>query len=197
MQPHRSNVPGTSSQATRLLKSLSAAEPEAAAGLFPLVYSELKGLAAALMHRERANHTLQATALVHEAYFKLIDKEAQSFENRAQFLGIAGRAMRQVLVDHARSHKGAKRGGGWMRVTLSDAASPQGLSHEDLLSLEDALSGLARRDERLAKVVELRSFAGLTIQETATLLGVSHSTVEEDWSLARAWLGRELSKGAH
>ncbi len=183
------------SKATRLLQELTARGGSAADELTPLLYGELREVAAGLIRRERIDHTLQPTALVNEAYFKLVDKQAQSFESRSHFLGIAARAMRQVLVDHARAHRGVKRGDGWLRVTLSDAPSSQGLSPEELLSLNDALDALGQRDPRLARIVELRSFAGLTIRETSAVVGVSHTTVEQDWSLARAWLARELSRG--
>ena len=160
--------------------------------LLPLVYDELRRLADGYMRREQIGHTLQPTALVHEAFFKLVDSSDRTFESRAHFLGVAARAMRQVLVDHARSRNAAKRGGDAVRVTLDESALGSGGGDVDLLALDEALTRLASKNKRLAQVVELRYFSGLTIQETATVLGVGHTTVEDDWALARAWLRREF-----
>ncbi len=179
--------------ASRILKQITSAEDTAAEQLLPLVYDELKRLAAAYMSRERDDHTLQPTALVHEAYFKLVDPASTGFTSRAHFLGVAGRAMRQVLVDHARKKKVAKRGGGRLRVTLEDATDPRANSLDDILALHEALERLADKEQRLARVVELRYFGGLTIPETGTVLGLSHTTIEADWALAKAWLNRELA----
>jgi RNA polymerase sigma-70 factor (ECF subfamily) len=160
--------------------------------LMPIVYDELRGLAAAQLRRERAGHSLQPTALANEAYFKLVDTAKAGMQGRAHFFGVAARAMRQVLVEHARRKQAAKRGGGFQRVTLSIA---DGLGVEplfDILDLEEALEELARLDERKARVLELRFFAGLTMEEVATILDVSAKTVEADWYMARAWLKTRL-----
>lgn len=164
------------------------------ASLMSLVYDELRQIAGAYMQRERADHTLQPTALVNEAYVKLARSPACGAMSRAKLLGIAARAMRQVLVDHARGHNAGKRGGGWERVTLSGMGSdPDGADPIDVLALDTALTKLAGQDNRLADVVELRFFGGLTIDAAADVLGVSHTTVEKDWAFARAWLRRELA----
>jgi RNA polymerase sigma factor (TIGR02999 family) len=160
--------------------------------LMPVVYDELRGLAAAQLKRERAGHSLQPTALANEAYFKLVDTAKAGMQGRAHFFGVAARAMRQVLVEHARKKQAAKRGGDLQRVTLSiaDAAGTEPLF--DILDLEDALQELAKLDERKARVLELRFFAGLTMVEAATVLDVSPKTVEADWYMARAWLKTRL-----
>lgn len=161
-----------------------------------LVYDELRSLARRLMSAERRNHTLQATAVVHEAYLKLVDQTRVGWQGRAHFLAVAAQAMRRVLCDHARRHRSRKRGGDWKRVTLhDDAFAPSELAAEELLALDTALTRLAGLDERQAQVVELRTFAGLTVDEVATLLGVSRRTVEKDWTHARVWLRRELAAG--
>ena len=178
--------------AAQLLRSIRGDDDPAAERLLPLVYDELRQLADGYMRREQAGHTLQPTALVHEAFFKLVDSGDRTFESRAHFMGVAARAMRQVLVDHARRRKTGKRGGNAVRVTLDEAAVGGGDADIDLIALDEALARLATKKERLARVVELRYFSGLTIQETATVLGVGHTTVEDDWSLARAWLRREF-----
>lgn len=185
----------TRSEVTRILLDLSAREagdPAATERLFALVYDELRGLAANLMRRERSGHTLQPTALVHEAYLKLVDQTRIQWEDRAHFFGIAARAMRQILVDHSRRHRAEKRGGGLERVTLEDDAAAAASSAFEVLDLDDALTRLAALDPRAARVVELRVFGGLTHDETAKLLGVSRRTVDGDWSMGRMWLAREL-----
>lgn len=161
--------------------------------LLARVYHELRDIANAYMHRERADHTLQPTALVNEAYLKLARSPSGESMSRSKLLGIAARAMRQVLVDHARGHNTEKRGGDWDRVTLSglqtnsDRAEPI-----DVLALDAALSKLATQDNRLSDVVVLRFFGGMSIEATAEALEVSHTTVEKDWAFARAWLRREM-----
>ena len=164
--------------------------------LSSMVYDQLRELASRYMKRERRGHTLQATALVHEAYLRLIDHGEASERDREHFVGIAACAMRRVLIDHARSRGRSKRGGGVRRVPLQDdlALSPE--PDLDLLGLDEALSRLQRADERRGRVVELRFFGGLTCEETASVLGVSLRTVEDDWYAARAWLRRELSRGS-
>jgi RNA polymerase sigma-70 factor (ECF subfamily) len=167
--------------------------PLASEQLLPLLYAELRSIAGALMRVERPDHTLSPTALVHEAYLRLVDGRAVQWESRSQFLCTAAQVMRHTLVDHARGRQAAKRDGGF-RVTL-DPATPdgKGLDLVDVLALDDALSRLAALDERRARVVELRFFAGLDIPETARVLGTSVATVKRDWVVAKAWLYRELN----
>jgi len=143
------------------------------------------------MRRERKDHTLQPTALVNEAYLRLVDGSAVEWENRAHFFGIAARAMRQILIEHARRRSRAKRGGGWQRVTL-DGLQITAASDVELLDLEEALQQLEKNDERMARVVELRVFGGLKVDEVAHVLGISRRTVHEDWRVARLWLAHQL-----
>jgi RNA polymerase sigma factor (TIGR02999 family) len=159
--------------------------------LLPLVYDELRKLAASYLRGERAGHTLQPTALVHDAYVRLAGGEI-SWENRAQLFTIAAQAMRHVLVDHARGRLREKRGGGAQRVTLDDARLGPSEPDEDLVALDDALSALEALDPQKSRIVELRYFAGLTIEETAETLSLSSATIKRDWTLARAWLRREV-----
>lgn len=182
-------------EVTTILRRMRTDPAAGATDLLPLVYDELRRLADGYMRHERRGHTLEPTALVHEAYAHLVEED-QPFNDQAHFLGVAAHAMRRVLVDHARSRDARKRGGGWARVTLDEAADDAGAGPLELLALDEAMTKLAERDERLARVVELRSFGGLTIRETAVVLGLSHTTVEDDWSIARAWLARELERGA-
>ena len=163
--------------------------------LLPIVYDELRRLARHYLARERAGHTLQATALVHEAYERLADRSRVDWRGRTHFLAVSAQAMRRILVDHARERGAIKRGGGRLRVTLEGlGASPASgdLDPEDLLALDDALRKLRALHEREARVLECRYFAGMTTPEIATLLGVSERTVRDDWAHARAWLKREL-----
>jgi RNA polymerase sigma-70 factor, ECF subfamily len=155
------------------------------------VYDELRRLATAYLRRERADHTLQPTALVHEAYMRLSVQERVEWRNREHFLGVAAAMMRRVLVDHARGHKRDKRWGG-LRLPLTEADGYAEGEGEDLVALDDALTKLARRHPQKSRVVELRFFGGLSIEETARVLEVSNSTVERDWKFARAWLAREI-----
>ena len=182
-------------RATEILHRIERDDDSAAAELLPLVYDELRRLAAGFMAQERQGHTLQPTALIHEAYFKLVTSD-EPYVSRAHFVGVAAHAMRQVLVDHARRRQSEKRGGDWMRVTLDQSDPSTTVSSSDILALHDAIELLSRKQQRLARVVELRYFGGLTIRETAAVLGVSHTTVEDDWSLAKAWLARELAGSA-
>ena len=161
--------------------------------LFPLVYAELRRIAAREMRREKPGRTLQTTALVHEAYLRLLKDASLSFENRAHFLGIAARAMREILIEHARARSARKRGGGAVRLTLDDFVAPVPSPSVDVLALDEALQRLARIDERHARVVELRYFGGLSVEETAAALELSPATVKRAWTLARAWLFRELT----
>ena len=156
------------------------------------VYGELRRLAQFYLARERPNHTLQATALVHEVYLKLVDQTRVGWKGRSHFLAIGSQAMRRLLVDHARRGGRDKRGAGWHRVVLDDAVAVDGLERHELLALDEALGKLADLDPRQAQVVELRYFAGMKVKEIAQVLEVSHRTVEVDWAHARAWLRRAL-----
>ena len=178
---------------TRLLQDARAGAPEAAEALLPLVYTELKGLAAMQFARERGDHTLQPTALVHEAWMKLAGDLGHA-DDRRQFFCVASRAMRQVLTDHARAHRSAKRGEGRRPLTLDGELFGLRGDGPDLVDLDDSLTRLASLNERHARLVELRFFGGLTIPETADSLGVSEATVERDWFSVRGWLRRELER---
>lgn len=179
--------------ATHLLNRACGGEVAAAAELLPLVYEELRALAESYFRRERPDHTLQPTALVHEAYSRLVDQSSIEWRSRHQFFALASRAMRNILVDHARSRDRAKRGGGRRQVQMADAAEPTGeLDQLDVLALEEAMTKLAALDERKATLVELRYFGGLTLDDAAAVLGVSRATASEEWRLARALLHREL-----
>jgi RNA polymerase sigma-70 factor (ECF subfamily) len=185
----------SSPDVTALLLSWSGGEQSAADRLIPAVYEELHRQAARAMRREGHEHTLQTTALVHEAYLRLVDQQRVEWRNRAHFFGIAAEVMRRVLVDHARARDAAKRGGGVQRITLSEAlgvSSDGGGGDADVLALHEALERLALLDPGQARLVELRYFDGLTIEESAETLGVSPATVKREWALARAWLRREL-----
>jgi len=178
---------------TRLLQESSAGNRESMDRLLPVVYDELRRLAASYLRRERQDHTLQATALAHEAYMRLIDQRVSHWNGRSHFFGIAAQVMRRILVDHARAHQAEKRGGDLKRVTLDDAsawASPQDVN---LIALDDALKALATRDERKARVVELRFFGGLSVDETADVLGIAAVTVMRDWTMAKAFLLKEMT----
>jgi len=164
----------------------------------PLVYDELRRLAASYLRRERPGQTLQATALVHEAYVRLIAEKAQTWQNRTHFLAIAALSMRQILVQRARARRAAKRGGDPRRITLDEhlfAASTSDAEEVDLVALDEALDRLAALNQRQARIVELRYFGGLGVEETAEALSISPATVKRDWTLARAWLKRELDGG--
>jgi len=157
-----------------------------------LVYGELRRLAHYYLRSERPDHTLQSTALVHEAYLRLLSQEPNSLQNRAHFFAVASRLMRQILVDFARSHRAAKRNLGYT-LSLDEAVAPAQSKDIDLVALDDALNKLLRLSERQSRIVELRFFGGLSIEETSQVLGVSPATVERDWTIARAWLHREIS----
>jgi RNA polymerase sigma-70 factor (ECF subfamily) len=188
-------VPSDLTQLLLDLRSGSARNPAAAGRVFEAVHDELRRAAAALMRRERPDHTLQPTALVNEAYLRLVDGTRVEWQNRAHFFGIAARAMRQILVDHARARAAEKRGGGWERVTLDERLEV--LSHReiDVFELDDALSRLGEMDARMARIVELRFFAGLTVEEVAHVLEISRRTVQREWRVAKMWLARELGGG--
>jgi len=159
----------------------------------PAVYDELRRQAARYLRREQAGHTLQTTALIHEAYMRLVDQRNVQWQNRAQFFGIAAQMMRRILVDHARTKKRVKRGGSDIKVSLADATMPVEERDLDVIALDEALTRLAEIDEQQSRVVELRFFSGLTVEETAEVMGISPATVKRDWSMAKAWLHRELS----
>ena len=183
----------TPGEVTRLLQAWGGGDKAALDGLIPHVHEELRRLARSHMRRERPGHTLQTTALINEAYLRLVGQEVP-WQSRAHFFGIASRLMRQILVDHARAQNYQKRGGGLQQVSLAAAAGAVGGRAAELIALDDALNSLAALDEQQARVVELRFFGGLTIEETAEVLGVSHATVERDWRAARAWLRREMAQ---
>lgn len=182
-------------EVTQLLLAWGDGDRAALDRLLPLVYAELRRLAGHYLAGERRGHTLQATALVNEAYLRLVDSGARRWQNRAHFVGVAAQMMRQVLVDHARARNYLKRGGGAPHVTFDEGAI---IAHEraaEIVALDDALTALAEVDERKSRIVELRFFGGLSIEETAEALQVSPGTVMRDWTLAKAWLRREMSKG--
>jgi RNA polymerase sigma-70 factor, ECF subfamily len=183
-----------SSDVTVLLSELSRGNEEAADKLVPLVYSELKRLARSYMRRERPEHTLQATALVHEAYLKLVRQHDVNWQSRSHFFGIAAQLMRRILIDHARGHLREKRGGANHAVPLDDALVFSPEHSEELVRLDEALVRLSRFDERQGKIVELRFFGGLSVEETAEYLGISPKTVKRDWAVAKAWLHGELKQ---
>jgi RNA polymerase sigma-70 factor (ECF subfamily) len=183
-------------EVTALLTQLSKGNQEAADKLIPLVYKELHRLAEAYMRRERVDHTLQPTALVHEAFIKLVQHHSIDWQSRAHFFGIAAQVMRRVLVDHARGHLRQKRGGVQRRVAMDETLVFAPEQSEELLQLDEALERLAELDPRQGKIVELRFFGGLTVEQTADLLGISPKTVKRDWSMAKAWLHGEL-KASH
>jgi RNA polymerase sigma-70 factor (ECF subfamily) len=183
---------------TQLLKAWSHGEQEALDRLIPLVYHELHRLAHRYMGRERSAHTLQPTALVHEAYERLIDLKDMSWQNRAHFFAVSAQLMRRILVDYARSRRYSKRGGEWRQIPLTEAVAVFHDRRTDIVSLDDALQALAAFDPRKSRVVELRFFGGLTSKETAEVLNVSQETVLRDWRLAKVWLLRQLNReGQH
>jgi RNA polymerase sigma factor (TIGR02999 family) len=180
---------------TRILREVSGGDREAPARLMPLVYDELRRLANHYLRQERPDHTLQPTALVHEAYLRLVDQTRVDWQNRAHFFGVAAQLMRRILVDHARRHQASKRGGFRQKLTLDEAVDYSQTRDVDLVRLDDALTALAQFDTRQSRIVELRFFGGLTIEETAEALAVSPATVKVDWSMAKAWLRREIGGG--
>lgn len=180
---------------THLLARAQGGDSKATDELLPIVYDELRTLAAGFLKHEGNAQTIQATALVHEAYLRLVGPDLAKWESRAHFFGAAARAIRRILVDHARERNALKRGGGMKAVSLEDVpALAVGGSNGDMVSLDKALSKLARLDEQKARVVELRFFAGLTVEQTALALGISDRTVARDWQFARVWLQRELDE---
>ena len=179
---------------TQLLVKWGAGDQAALDKLMPLVYGELRRLANNYLRRERANHTLQPTALVNEAYMRLVDQRNARWQNRAQFFGVAAQLMRRILVDHARLHQAQKRGGSdQQRLSLTDVDRVAEKPDIDLLALHEALNELSEVDPQQGRIVELKFFGGLSIEETAEVLGIGHATVERDWKMARAWLRIKLS----
>jgi len=171
-------------------------EQEALQALLPLVYDELRRLAHHHLQAERAGHTLQSTALVHEAYLRLVDQEPLRLDNRAHFFAVASHLMRQILVDYARKHHAAKRGGNGLTLTLDEAIAVPKKRELDLEALDDALNRLALLDPQQSRIVELRFFGGLKIDETSQVLGISPATVKRHWATARVWLHHEMTKAA-
>lgn len=183
-----------SGEITQLLQALRAGDREAEDQLLDVVYGELHRIAARHMRRERIDHTLQATALIHEAYVRLIDQQAKDWQNRTHFYAVAAQVMRRILVDHARTHGTAKRGGGQYKVSLDDALPLTTEQSDALVALDEALSRLSKFDPRKSRIVELRYFGGLSVEEIARALGISSRTVKRDWTVAKAWLYGELHK---
>jgi RNA polymerase sigma factor (TIGR02999 family) len=181
-------------EVTQLLQAWGAGDQAALDRLLPLVYDELRRLARSHLRRQAANHSLQPTALVHEAYLRLVDREPFTFANRAQFFGLAAQVIRGILVDHARSNMAEKRGGALHKVELDEAVGLAQDKNIDLVALDDALQALAAFDPHRSRVVELRYFGGMTIEETAEFLKCSPATIKRDWNFARAWLINEMSK---
>ncbi len=181
---------------TRLLVDWGKGDARAFDELAPLVYEELRRLARSYLRREREGHTLQSTALVHEAYLRMINQQGVTWQNRSHFYGIAAQMIRRILVDHARGRRAHKRGDAAPKITLDEAIGTEQGRDLDLVALDDALNALAEIDPRQSRIVELRFFAGLSVEETAEILEVSQATIKRDWTVARAWLKRELTRGA-
>ena len=181
---------------TSLLLASSRGDQEALDKLLPLVYTELRRIANNYLHKERSDHTLQPTALVHEAYLRLIDQNV-SWQNRAHFFGVAAEMMRRILIDHARKHQAQKRGSGGIKLALDEAIDVADERASDLIALDEALKALAEFDPQKSRIVELRFFGGLSIEETAEVLGIGTATVIRQWRLAKAWLYDEVSKGGN
>lgn len=182
-----------SDNVTQLLSDWSGGNQEALSELVPLIYNELRNLAHGFLYHERPGHTLQTTALVHEAYLKLIDQKDARWQNRAHFFAIAAQAMRRILIDSARKRGALKRGGPAERVTLGEASEIPLETDSALLALDDALEALAENDQQQSRIVELRYFGGLTIEETAEVMKLSPATIKREWTMARAWLHQALT----
>jgi RNA polymerase sigma factor (TIGR02999 family) len=181
---------------TTLLKAWSGGDQAALNDLMPALYAEIRKLAASYLRRERPDHTLQATALVNEAYIKLVDQRAVQWQNRAHFFGVAAQIMRRILVDHARAQKADKRGSGLRPIVLDEALEVAGNRPLDFVAVDEALNALAELDPRQAQIVELRYFGGLSIEETAEVIRLSPATIKREWASARAWLRRELERSS-
>jgi len=177
---------------TRLLVEWGQGKEEALQALMPLVYDELRGLARRYLRRERINNTLQSAGLVHEAYFRLVEQKHASWKNRAQFVGVAAQLMRRILVDQARRHDAAKRGAAISKLSLDEAIDFPEARDVDLLALDDALKGLEKLDPQQSRIVELRFFGGLSVEEVAEVLHVSPRTVKRDWAMSKAWLHQQI-----
>ena len=185
-------APAANEQVTRLLIDWSNGNRDAAMGLMPIVYDELRRLARSYLQRERPDHTLQATGLVHEAYLRLVDQKTTTWQNRAHFVGVAAQLMRRILVDHARRHRTDKRGGDWTKVEFNEALAPSATRTLDIIALDDALNDLAQLNPQHSQIVELRFFGGMKTEEVAEVLDVSPRTVQREWRMARAWLRRQI-----
>jgi len=183
-------------QVSELLMRWREGDSTALDSLIPVVYAELRRVARAYLRRERPDHTLQSAALVHEAYVRLAGQTSPQLQNRAHFFGVAARLMREILIDHARNRGAAKRGAGIPQIALNEAMDIPHLKSVDLILLDDALRRLSRLDERQGRVVELRFFAGLSIEDTSEALGISPATVSREWTTARLWLRREIAKAS-
>lgn len=188
-------IPGrdTTQAVTRLLLQWTDGDTNALDQLLPLVYDELRRLAQSYLRRENVGHTLQSTALVHEAYLRLVDQRNVNWQNRSHFFGIAAQMMRRVLVDHARAHHAAKRGSGGIKVTLDEGLVAAEQRDVNVIALDGALNKLSEIDPQQSRIVELRFFAGLSIEDTAEVLKISPATVKRDWAMAKAWLYGEMS----
>jgi len=184
---------GSRAEVTRALKSLSAGDSTAVERLIPLVYRELRSMAAAFLRRERPGHTLQPTELVNEAYLRLVEQKRVDWQGKTHFFAVGAQAMRRVLVDHARARLRRKRGGGVRPVEFSESLQISSGRDGDVLALEEALQALERLDPAQARMVELRFYGGLTVAEVAEVMGLSKRSVEREWTMVRAWLRRELS----
>lgn len=184
----------TTQQVTRLLRDWSKGDQSALEQLTPLVYGELRRLAGRYLRKERPDHTLQSTALVHEAFIRLVDQRDVKWQNRAHFFGVAAQMIRRILVDHARGRQASKRGSGIPKLSLDEALATPERKDLDLIALDDALNSLSKIDPQQARIVELRFFTGLTVEETAEVLGISPATVKRDWVTAKAWLYRDISR---
>jgi RNA polymerase sigma factor (TIGR02999 family) len=187
--------PASPQDITQMLHEWSSGNPEALQQLLPLVYDELHRQAARYLRRERSDHTLQTTALIHEAYLKLVDQKNVQWQNRAHFFAISAQAMRRILVDYSRTKHREKRGGTDVKLSLDEAALVTGQEQSvDLIALDEALTRLAKMDQQKARIVELRYFSGLSVLETAQVMGVAAKTVERNWTMAKTWLYRELKQ---
>ena len=187
----------SSQQVSDLLVRWQSGDPGALESLVPLVYTELRKLARGYLRRERPNHTLQSAALVHEAYLRMAGNTSPNWKNRAHFFGVAARLMREILVEHARRRNAAKRGAGATQIALNEALSISQQKSVDLILLDDALRRLAELDERQCRIVELRFFAGLSIEETSAALDISAATVSREWTTARIWLHDQITMAEH
>lgn len=189
-------APPTSREAvTQVLLEWNLKGSDAAERLMPLVYDELRRLARHYLQKERSDHTLQATGLVHEAYLRMVDQTSTTWQNRAQFFGVAAQIMRRVLVDHARAHQAVKRGGVREKLEFDEALAPADERTVDLVALDDALQDLVTFDPRKSRIVEMRFFGGLTMEEIGEVLSISPRTIRREWRVAKAWLRREIMKG--